>query len=83
MNNYLEKINKIDSNSALKIGILFSLIFTGLIFFADTYWFSQPDLLPRPEGVAFWYKWQLVIQHGSQGLQLGSCIWVIKEAFGG
>ena len=59
MNNYLEKINKIDSNTALKLGILFSLIFTGLIFFADTYWFSKPELLPRPDGVAFWYKWQL------------------------
>ena len=56
MNNYLEKI---DSNSALKFGIVFSLLFTAIIYYADTYWFSEPELLPRPEGIAFWYKWQL------------------------
>ena len=59
MKNYLEKLNTIDSNSALKLGIIFSFLFTALIYFADSYWFLTPDLLPRPEGVAFWYKWQL------------------------
>ena len=81
MNNYLEKINKIDSNSALKIGILFSLIFTGLIFFADTYWFSQPDLLPRPEGVAFWYKWQL--SDPTWLTRASAWLLYFKEAYGG
>ena len=59
MKNYLKKLNTIDSNSALKLGIIFSFLFTALIYFADSYWFLTPDLLPRPEGVAFWYKWQL------------------------
>ena len=53
MKNYLEKLNTIDSNSALKLGIIFSFLFTALIYFADSYWFLTPDLLPRPEGVAF------------------------------
>ena len=50
----------INSAKALKIGILASLFFTVLIWITDQLWFQEPILLPKPEGISFWYKWQLL-----------------------
>ena len=43
MKAYIQKIESIDSNLALKIGIIFSLLFTALIYFADLYLFNKPE----------------------------------------
>ncbi len=51
--------NSISSSLALKLGIAFSLLFSGLIWLADILWMQEPLLLPKPDGIAFWYKWQL------------------------
>ena len=51
---------KINSAKALKIGIAASFFFTILIWVTDQFWFQDHTLLPKPEGIAFWYKWQLL-----------------------
>lgn len=52
-------MENINSSKALKLGIVFSLLFSGFIWLADQFWFQHPELLPKPEGVPFWYFWQL------------------------
>ena len=52
-------MGNIDSSKALKLGIAFSLLFSGFIWIAEQLWFQQPELLPKPQGIPFWYKWQL------------------------
>ena len=58
-NNY-DMNTEINSSQALKIGILASVFFTILIWVTDQLWLQEPILLPKPEGIAFWYKWQLL-----------------------
>ena len=46
-----------DSSTALWGGILFSFVFTALIWYAGGHWLSPGALTPERPG--FWYEWQL------------------------
>ena len=46
-----------DSSTALWGGILFSFVFTALIWYAGGHWLSTGALTPERPG--FWYEWQL------------------------
>jgi len=52
-------LNNISSSSALKLGIAFSILFSGFIWLADWLWFNEPTLLPDHTEIGFWYAWQL------------------------
>ena len=77
-----ETVQNINSSKALKLGIAFSLLFSGFIWVAEQYLFLEQELLPKPEGVPFWYFWQLnepnfITRLSAWGLYLGHqlCIW--------
>jgi uncharacterized membrane protein YhdT len=80
--------NNISSSLALKLGITFSFLFSGLIWLTDLLWLQEPLLLPKQEGIPFWYKWQLlnpdfISRSSAWGLYLGHQIviwWLIFKA---
>ena len=80
--------NNISSSLALKLGITFSFLFSGLIWLTDLLWLQEPLLLPKPDGIPFWYKWQLlnpdfISRSSAWGLYLGHQIviwWLIFKA---
>ncbi len=80
--------NNISPSLALKLGITFSFLFSGLIWLTDLLWLQEPLLLPKPDGIPFWYKWQLlnpdfISRSSAWGLYLGHQIviwWLIFKA---
>ncbi|GIS86952.1 MAG: hypothetical protein CM1200mP17_15200 [Woeseia sp.] len=83
-----ETVQNISSSKALKLGVAFSLVFSAFIWVAEQYLFLEQQLLPKPEGVPFWYFWQLnepnfITRLSAWGLYIGhqvSIWWLIYAA---
>ena len=81
-------VQNINSSKALKLGVAFSLVFSAFIWVAEQYLFLEQQLLPKPEGVPFWYFWQLnepnfITRLSAWGLYIGhqvSIWWLIYAA---